>query len=199
MHRHPVLASHRHRDGRALAGAVAALALALTAAGCVEVSDPCGEVSGEPSAQLGSGNLGYEEVVSGGTLGAHYGPQGGYHVYGSVRAQSLYPGSELEIDRVFHDSAEGSAGLNRLNPVASYTVVDMNGDLRASRELQEPLLPEGETLERHGDLVFFVNGSTPETIEGTVVDFTMTMTDICGREVTDEVTNLTLTVQTPPP
>jgi len=167
---------------------------------CVEVSDPCREVTtGTPALELGTGNLAYQAVNNGELLGAHYGPQGGYHVYGSLLASSIYPGSEEEIDRYFNDSGLDNPGLDRLNPFASYSVVDMAGNVVAERKLQEPLLPGDTDASRFGDLVFFKQGTSQTDIEGTVVNFSVTIKDVCGRTLSDEVTSMTLTVQTPPP
>jgi len=177
---------------------VASALLALFG-GLVDASDPCSSVNGRPAFTLGTGNLAYQPVVSGEMLGAHYGPQGGYHVYGSLLTSALYPGSEAEIDRYFNDSAMANPGLNRLNPVVSYTVVDLNGNEVADRKLQEPLLPQGDSESRYGDLVFFKQGTTAADIEGKVVSFSATVTDLCRKTLSDEVVNMTLTIQTPPP
>jgi hypothetical protein len=175
------------------------LILPLLTTGCVEATDPCAEVrASQPALELGTGNLDFLSLQDGDMIGAHYGPQGGYHVYGSIHATGVYPGSPQEIDRFFNNSGTDGASLERLNPMTSYTVTDnATGDVVAERQLQNPLMPQDDMYTRMGDIVFFPIGMDP--VEGTNVTFQMTMTDMCGNELTDEIDNLTLYIQDPGP
>ena len=164
--------------------------------GCGGDEDPCGDLVGaEATVRLGTGERSFEPLASGGTVVAHRGIQNGFHVFGSIEATGFYPGPDEEIERYFGDSgATSSVELRRRNPRTSYALTGDGGTVLADWTVQEPLLPEGETMMRSGDVVFLELGVTAEDLNGQVADFEVTVTDLCGQEAMDEVVDLTLTV-----
>jgi hypothetical protein len=61
-------------------------------AACVE------PVPTDPAVSLGTGELAFEPLAEGGDLAVVHGPQGGYHVVGSVRARGFDAGDAERLD-----------------------------------------------------------------------------------------------------
>lgn len=74
----------------------------------------------DPAVEIGTGEDVFEPVADGGTVYVVFGPQGGYHLLGSLRAQGIVPGDTDRLDeptnpvttfRVFRDGAPIDTGL----------------------------------------------------------------------------------------
>ena len=98
----------------------------------------CGPAGDEVA--VGSGITGYAPLVDGGVLEVHQGPQGGFHVYLTLRARGVEPGSSAEGAR--RCDVAGSFA----NPCVSFEVVDLDTRQRydAFRPLRLPLTATGD-------------------------------------------------------
>ena len=110
-------------------------------------------------------------------LVVHMGPQGGFHVFLSVRAWGIDPGDP--------DTAKGDLG----NPLVTFTVKD--GDvLLGRRELRVGLLegPDG-SFERVGVAVVLEEDlvQTPQNIDGRPLTVEIDVTDAMGVTTSDLV------------
>jgi len=175
----------------------------LLAGACGDDIDVCAIEQAPASVELASARVGvgafeYLALENSASLEAHRGNQGGYHIYISFAARGLYPGPIQEIERAFGSNGSGSNSspeLRKRDPVMTYTLVDVaSGAVIAQRQLQQPLRPEGDVLTRIGDLLVFTDVTSAAQIEGKVVDFSMSIVDVCGVEASDAITDLTVTV-----
>lgn len=69
------------------------LLVVLLFAGCAEEPSP----PLEPAVEVGSGELAFASLVDGGEILVVHGPQGGYHLVGSVRARGFDPGDPEDL------------------------------------------------------------------------------------------------------
>lgn len=67
----------------------------FAACSAAPVANDGGNDAGPPQAEIGTGDTAFEPLVDGQTVDLHMGCQGGYHVWGSVRARNLDPRSPV--------------------------------------------------------------------------------------------------------
>lgn len=107
------------------------LLLAFLLAGCGGAdAAPPGDLgdagAAEPDApptgtvEIGTSPGGFEPLVEGGTIPTYKGPQGGFHVYLTIRATGVDPGDKNEVPRTCSD-----AGTFK-NPCINLDVLDVN-------------------------------------------------------------------------
>ena len=123
----------------------------------------------EPALEIGTGIEAYEPLPD--ELGYEFGPQGGWHVWGSLRAEGVWPG------------IEGTP--NETTPVVSFTLQAVEGDLTGGyQRLRRPMtLQAGDVAELVGEQVI-LDVSDPSEADGVEVDLTATVEDACGTVVT---------------
>ncbi len=152
------------------------LLVALLAAGCAD-PEPV-----EPAVSLGTGELAFEPLVEGGVLSVVHGPQGGYHVVGSVRARGFDPGDADRLDAPN-------------NPLVAFRTWRDDVDLTLTGAYRQGLDPRaveadadadaaGWTHEMVGRLCILDIADDDELAGDTVV-FEVEVTDVLGRVFRD--------------
>ncbi len=140
------------------------------------VLTPCEEAALTPATvEVGTGSESFEPFAEGDTVGYVLGPQGGFHVWGSLRVTGMVPGDPTNLS-------------DPENATVTYQVLYANGDLLGGfTELPRGFTPvEGDasTYEIIGEtLLIAVQGV--DGAEGEAVAITATVTDSCGTTVTD--------------
>lgn len=135
--------------------------------GCDDLADV------QASLEIGTGQLAFEPI--GEVTGFERGPQGGYHVYGSLRAPGVWSGNEDAFDET--------------RPVVSFTLVDDAGGFSGGYlNLVRPMTNNDEGVaELVGDLVI-LDISEPSQAEDADVTLAAEVTDACGVTVSAEAT-----------
>lgn len=158
-------------------------------AGCLALVGACGAAEPvEPAVQLGTGEVVFEPLVDGGEVLVVHGPQGGYHLVGSVRARGIEAG---DADRL--DAPD--------NPTVTFRALFGGVDLTLTgqyRQGLDPIAPgadpaadaEGWTHEMVGRLCI-LDITDDDEIAGQTVDFEVEVQDAAGASWSD---SLTLTV-----
>ena len=142
----------------------AIVAVLLVGYGC---NDPCRDLSDtEPSIEIGTG---WEAFIPIGDItGFEKGPQGGFHIYASLRATGLFGGDANDL-------------VNTM-PSLTYSVESEDGTLTGGFVgMRRPMeyLDDGRA-ERLGDLAI-LSSYEPSEMEGVEVDIFAEMEDTCGR------------------
>lgn len=144
-----------------------ALALALACAACSGDED-----LGPASAEVGTGYLAFEPLADGDPILVTQGPQGGFHVLGSVRTTGLVPGDDDDL-------------MASDNPTTTFRVFRgaARVDLDASRYTQG-LSPVGDHHEMLGRLVILDIAADAE-LAGAEIELEVEVVDVDGRRATD--------------
>lgn len=132
-----------------------------------------------PEVALGTGVEAYIPVEDGDTITIVFGPQGGYHLDGSMRAQGIVAGDPDDLS-------------DPDNPLTIFRVWDATGDpisgLEGAEEIQyrEGLEPTAEpgVVEMVGRRIFLDIGSDDEIV-GTTIEVEVEVTDVEGTTVSD--------------
>lgn len=143
--------------------------LALTACDGPTTTEECPR--GTPVVEVGTGADAFVPLSADDPLPFVRGPQGGYHVYGSLRAEGALPGDPA--DPYGPDS-----------PLVTF-VVAVDGAEVAGLHAQPRLLdegPDGATLV--GQLVVF-SVLDPTALDGAPATFSAELTDRCGATAGD--------------
>lgn len=151
--------------------------------GCAEGStDPC-ESEIAPTLEVGTGEVAFEPLETGGELRFIAGPQGGYHVFVSLIATGITPGtgSLAEPD----------------DPVVTVDLSSSDKALSTFVDRRRPFAPSGEGLELVGQLVV-LDHPEPPVFDGEPAALGAVVEDRCGRMVSDTV-EVTLVLQAPDP
>ncbi len=129
--------------------ALALLALGLAA--CVQPEAPAGEVEAAeaialPWVEVGGGRESFVELEVGHTLEVERGPQGGQHIWASLRGQGIDAGSDDDYE----------AMLNQDRPIVEFQLENSEGILSFVNSFPRRLEPTGEgSYELLGRLVQF--------------------------------------------
>lgn len=144
-----------------------ALVTALLASACNGNVGP-----GEPAVEVGTGVDGFVALADGDTIDVVLGPQGGFHVYGSMRVTGIDPGNPADL-----------TATN--NPTTRFTVLRDGArlDIDASRYTQG-LESAGEHFEMIGRLVI-LDIQTDDEVANAEVELTVEVTDVNGRAASD--------------
>jgi hypothetical protein len=146
----------------------------LVTAACNPCASECAELGDVTSTvMLGTGERAFEPVTDDARVPFVAGPQGGYHVYGSLIAEGFLAGNLSDVN-------------DACNPRVDFDVTADDGSVEdVYAELTRPLrpLPDG-TLELIGDTVVLgIEG--PAEADGKAATFSITVSDACGHTATD--------------
>ncbi|MCP4804013.1 MAG: hypothetical protein GY913_19340 [Proteobacteria bacterium] len=142
--------------------------------------DPCERAAAyEPVVELGIGEDAFLPVQDGDTLQAEFGPQGGHHVWISLRSTGLEPGTWPQL-------LQGDPG-----PVLflEYVGLDDTETLGELDTYERPFRGDAESAELLGERLMVWNWPEEEDAWGrTVSEGTLYLTaeDSCGTQVEDE-------------
>ncbi len=128
-----------------------------------DTGDP--DCTGEASVELGTGQLTYETLADGQTLPFYRGPQGGYHVFVSVRAQGIDGGANA---------------LDPNNPVLTLRLSSESGSIAELANQPRQLPENGDYVELVGQLLIF-SVADPLSYDGTDATLDWSLTDRCVR------------------
>lgn len=133
-----------------------------------ETTDPfagCDD-AGEASLEVGTGTAAFEPLTPDGPIGFYPGPQGGHHVWVSVRAEGILPGlpSNLGYD----------------DPILSVSVVT-DRELSIYQDQQRRFDQDGDVLQLVGQLVRLVH-KDPVVFDGDPVTLSVDIEDRCGSQ-----------------
>ena len=128
-------------------------------------------VTKTPTLELGTGSLAFEALPDGADLGFYLGPQGGYHVFGSLRATGIEPGDP--------DDPFGPG-----SPLVSL-VLSVDG-AQVGALLEQPRLfsEEGDLLVLLGQRVV-IELPDPTVLDGSPAVLSAAIEDSCGRTASD--------------
>jgi hypothetical protein len=128
-------------------------AVLLLAAGC-----GTGAASAPPTLELGTGERTFEPL--GPVINCYMGPQGLFHVYLSLRATGVDPGSA--------DVPPATCDMTTVNPCVAFTVTDVT----AGRELDAfvpqrlPLMPSGDGFELDPTRLVMISINSLDEVDG---------------------------------
>ena len=127
-----------------------------------------------PTAVLGSGENSFAPIADGGIARVIRGPQGGYHLIGSVRVTGIVPGDPDDL-----------ASSDNPNTVFSVWSGNQRIDQSGANFTQglDPI--GGGTFEMVGRIVI-LNIQTDADIDGQTLRFVVEVTDVDGVVVSDE-------------
>ncbi|MEN0061203.1 MAG: hypothetical protein AAGA48_03580 [Myxococcota bacterium] len=126
----------------------------------------CADVAGEASLQVGTGTATFEPLTAEGPIGFYPGPQGGHHVFVSVRAQGLVQGT--------------ASGLGYDDPMVSISVVT-DRELSIYLDQQRGFDLDGDTIQFVGQLVQLFHPN-PVELDGDPVMLSVDVEDRCGTQ-----------------
>ena len=129
--------------------------------------------AGPPSLELGTGIRSFEALADGGSIFIVQGPQGGYHFFGSLRAQNINPGDSEDLS----DSE---------NPQTTFEafVGDTRVDAMASSYRQGLSALDGYAQMLGRQVILDILDD--DELDGAMVRFTVTVEDASGIVLTDE-------------
>ncbi|MFK7927062.1 MAG: hypothetical protein AB8H79_02655 [Myxococcota bacterium] len=136
----------------------------LMLAGC-SGEDPC--VDGDSSLTIGTGETAFEALE--GEVLAHFGPQGGYHLFGSLQASGLWDGGN-------------SAVLRGTTPRVQFRATAGDHEAGYGPRARTFDATDSGTIEMVGDLLIW-STNDPEDLDGLDVDIEASVTDNCGVTV----------------
>lgn len=142
---------------------------------CVAAPGDSDSVEGDPAVMLGAGEWEWEDI--GDTVNVIRGPQGGYHLLGSVRARGLVAGDPDNLGEP-------------TNPTTHFEVIYEGEDLIISSDYVQGLDPSPSSEWRHemtGRFAILGIDSDKE-LDGEEVLFSVTVTDVEGVSLSDERT-----------
>ncbi|MBJ93711.1 MAG: hypothetical protein CMP23_04465 [Rickettsiales bacterium] len=124
----------------------------------------------EPSLEVGTGRIDFEAI--GPLTGFEFGPQGGLHIYASLRAHGLYGGPEDQLDETL--------------PLLTYTFASSDGSLSGGFEARPRTMSAvaDGLYERVGD-PGILSTVEPSEAEGVEVEIVAMIADACGRSASE--------------
>lgn len=159
--------------GQARSWSAFSLVIALGLSGACSDDSVATPDAGPPSIELGTGNPRFEPIVDGATIPVITGPQGGYHLLGSLRAANINPGDPENLQ-------------DTSNPTTQFEVF-ANGvrvDAEASTYTQG-LRTADNGVEMVGRFII-LDIPNANTLNGTELRFVVTLRDVDGIVVSDE-------------
>lgn len=143
----------------------------LGACGAEATTDPFPSDGGTPVVLVGTGETEFEAVEKASGVSLIEGPQGGMHIWVSVRCQNLGPRVEIEYG---------------VRDVTTGELLSVKGLV-----LVADLSPEDEWAEQVG-LTAFLTGSDPADYEGQRVQLWATVTEESGDSAMDQAETVVL-------
>lgn len=126
--------------------------------------------------RLGTGEIAWQDVDEGGAVYAVYGPQGGYHLLGSVRTRGLNAGNATDLSSV-------------QNPTTAFSVIWDGIEMVTSSPIVQGLDPVEDTgvAWTHEMIGRFavLDITTDQKIDSQEVTFSVTVTDADGQSYSD--------------
>ena len=149
-----------------------AVLIAATAACSARAEGPD---AGPPSLEIGTGTRGFETLSDGDSIFIVQGPQGGYHFFGSLRAQNIDPGDSEDLS-------------DPQNPQTTFEafVEDIRVDAMAS-SYRQGLEATGGFAQMVGRQVI-LDILDDEELDGITVRFSVAIEDAAGVQLHDERT-----------
>jgi len=145
-----------------LPGRIGLCALLLTGAGTA-----CDEPVPDPTVVVGSSDdpLRHGEITEDASVWITYGLQGGYHIWGSLRAENIDPGDVRMQFGLFMDGDQVGGS-------------DYRDDIRRG--------PDGPF--EYGAVTVFIYDDVPvEGLDGQAIELTLRLTDGAGRSAEDRI------------
>lgn len=137
----------------------------------LEDSGPCSGGAADAYVEVGTGNTVFEAVTDGQVVPYVQGPQGGWHVWGSLRMGGLIPGDPEDVSSTD-------------NPIVTFKVQVDGADVGGFDALPRGFSPSGDAFERVGDTLILQITESAQ-LEGSAAVLTATVTDTCGTTVED--------------
>ena len=130
----------------------------------------------EPEVRLGTGEIAWQDVGEQGVVYVIYGPQGGYHLLGSVRVRGLNAGDASDLSSIQNPATAFSVIWNDVEMVTSAPIV----------QGMDPVMEEGVdwTHEMIGRFAI-LDITTDQKIDNQEVTFSVTVTDAAGQSYRD--------------
>lgn len=137
-------------------------------------------VGGDATLEVGTGADAFEPLTDGDDLVLVMGPQGGYHVWGSLRATGVVPGDPLNL-------------ADPKNPLIGLSLW-VNGEMVGGYQgLPRGLREDGDAWVRVGETVVLTGLSVDDAL-GQTATLRAQLEDATGARLMDEVTG-TLTAE----
>jgi hypothetical protein len=153
------------------------IAIASLTIGCsgTNIEEACALAADEVAyLTIGTGSVFYEEIEAGADLGVENGPQGGFHVFGALRAGGFHPGTWEDFSDPY-------------NPTVSFSVTTDEGHMGGFDSLPRPLKVRSDgTLELVGEYVVLEIGTMEDAVYRSAT-VEVVVTDACGTEMSDSV------------
>lgn len=152
------------------------LAIAALVAATLACSAPAeGPDAGPPSLEIGTGTRDFEPLGDGDSIFIVQGPQGGYHFFGSLRAQNINAGDSEDLSDPQNPQTtfEAFVGATRVDAMAS--------------SYRQGLEVGGGFAEMVGRQVI-LDILDDDELDGMTVRFAVTVEDVAGIQLTDERT-----------
>jgi hypothetical protein len=159
---------------------LAAISLVALLVACTGADDG-GPPGGDPAAVIGTGELEFEPLAGGDDIYVVQGPQGGFHLNGSVRVQGVAPGNPDDL-------------VDPDNPTTEFRafVGDVRVDAGGARYTQgldpAPAPYHGQMVGRRVILDILDDAE----LDGATVRFEVTVSDVYGNSASAEVTVTTV-------
>ncbi len=147
----------------------------LLVLGCLGCGSDDGEPLGPATASIGSGENTFTALSDGSDALIVLGPQGGYHLIGSVQVSGLKPGNPSDL-------------ASPDNPTTAF-VVENNGiriDAGGAHYTQG-LDPAGDDRFEMIGRIVILDIANANAIDGATLRFSVTVTDVDGISATDSV------------
>ncbi len=151
--------------------------LSVTGIACSSTaSDDTGELQYDPGVLLGTGEYEWEDLTDSGAVYVIFGPQGGYHLLGSVRTRGIEAGDNEDL-------------TSTSNPTVQFSVIWDDEEFVMSGDITQGLDPViDETATWTHEMIgrfAILDIVTDEDISGQNVDFTVKVTTSEGIQYTD--------------
>ena len=155
--------------------------LLLTLLACLGTAPDSGGDTGPPApqAKLGTGEWEWEEVSDGEDIYVIQGPQGGWHLLGSVRTVGVVPGDSTSLGHPANPTTTFQVWVNGapLVPNATY-VQGLDPVLGDAAPYTHEMIGRFAILDITGD----------DVLDGVEVEFEVTVVDVEGVAVKDRLT-----------
>ena len=149
--------------------------LAVAGLACASVEET-GDIYYEPEVLLGTGEYEWEDLSEGGSVYVIFGPQGGYHLLGSIRTRGIEAGDHKDL-------------TSSTNPTVQFSVIWQGEEYVMSGSITQGLDPVvDQTAEWSHELVgrfAILDITTDEAISGEIVNFGVSVTTADGLRYSD--------------
>lgn len=168
-----------HARAAALRPGLLSAWIALFTAGC-PARETC-ETMTSPTLELGVGTAAFEPLPADGALAWEEGPQGGFHVWGALRATDIEP---------------GEYGVNKaeIRPMVSFKLLDGDTPMGGYQDLPQVFQRAGDAWVLVAEQLFLFT-STPQDYVGAPLTLTAIVDDACEHHL-ESTADVTLA---PPP